>query len=245
MYDGVNKGFRHARGHIFAYLNSDDLYFPWTLEVVVAAFERVPDADVVFGDALGVRDETGAEDIRFQPDLGYAFYLRSGSLVQPAVFWRRRVYEELGGFDTSLRYAGDLEYWLRLGRERKLLRVDEFLAVERDHGEAKRFSDAPILAAEARRAREAHDNVPLWTRRAGLVWGRFRAWWARRVLWLRLVKASQAHEQGTARPWGHFLTASRLSLPPVRILLGQVPWLGPRLASGSITTGVDWLDREE
>ncbi len=106
IYDGINGGLRQARGGIFAYLNSDDSYPPWTLDVVVEAFERHPDIDVVFGDALGVQDGSGDEDIRFQPNLGYDFYLRSGSLVQPAVFWRRRVYDELGEFDSESAASG-------------------------------------------------------------------------------------------------------------------------------------------
>ncbi len=56
MYDGINKGMRLASGDILAYLNSDDLYPPWALDVVVDAFERDPEVDVVFGDVLGVQD---------------------------------------------------------------------------------------------------------------------------------------------------------------------------------------------
>ncbi len=67
MYDAINKGMRHAKGDILAYLNSDDLYFPWTLEVVVEAFGRDRKAELVYGDALGVYDDTGAQDPRFQP----------------------------------------------------------------------------------------------------------------------------------------------------------------------------------
>src|SRR5437773_10662099 len=32
MYHGINKGLRRAKGQSLAYLNSDDLYFAWTLE---------------------------------------------------------------------------------------------------------------------------------------------------------------------------------------------------------------------
>ena len=50
MYDAINKGLALARGDILAYLNSDDLYFPWSVEVAVEALKR--GADPVYGLSL-------------------------------------------------------------------------------------------------------------------------------------------------------------------------------------------------
>mgnify|MGYP000169796087 CR=1 FL=1 len=51
--DAINKGFRMARGQILAWLNSDDAYiFRHTLDEVVAEFHRMPEADVIYGDAV-------------------------------------------------------------------------------------------------------------------------------------------------------------------------------------------------
>jgi len=244
MYDGVNRGLRQAKGEVLAYLNSDDLYFPWTIETVMRAFSDHPEVDVVFGDALGIWDDSGIEDIRFQPDLGYAFLLRAGSFVQPTVFWRRRVLERIGEFDSRLHHAGDLEYWLRMGPACRMLRVDEFLAIERDHATAKRFADSDGAAREVRQIRAAIDAAPAWRQLLGRFRGRLRGWVARRVLWMRLALASRSAERGLARPWGRFLSASRLSLPARRVVLTQVPWLGPRVAPGSIRSGVDWLHHD-
>ena len=85
-------------GEILAYLNSDDWYFPWTLEVVVEAFAREPGADLVFGDALGVYEQTGAQEPRFQPAVRYGPPGAGGYLIQPAVFWRRDVQQSTEDF---------------------------------------------------------------------------------------------------------------------------------------------------
>jgi glycosyltransferase involved in cell wall biosynthesis len=153
MYDAVNKGMRLASGEILAYLNSDDLYFPWTLETVVEAFAAHPEADFLFGDALGLSPD-GREDIRLQPTFRWGFLLYASSFVQPTVFWRRSLAEEVGDFDASMRLAGDLDYWLRMGQARGFLQVHELLAIERDHVDTKRSQQWDILMAESVQSRE-------------------------------------------------------------------------------------------
>jgi glycosyltransferase involved in cell wall biosynthesis len=48
MYEAVNKGLRLARGALLAYVNSDDMYLPWSVEVAAEQLSR--GADLVFGD---------------------------------------------------------------------------------------------------------------------------------------------------------------------------------------------------
>lgn len=50
VYDALNKGLALSRGAFLAYLNSNDLYFPWTVETVVEMLSQEP--EVVFGDRV-------------------------------------------------------------------------------------------------------------------------------------------------------------------------------------------------
>ena len=52
MYDAINRGFRKATGEIVAWLNCDEQYLPGALQKVVTFFERHPEIDVLFGDAV-------------------------------------------------------------------------------------------------------------------------------------------------------------------------------------------------
>ena len=56
MYDAINKGLRMARGDVVAYLNSDDLYFPWSVETAVRTLQE--GCDFVFGDVAISRRPT-------------------------------------------------------------------------------------------------------------------------------------------------------------------------------------------
>jgi glycosyltransferase involved in cell wall biosynthesis len=240
MYDALNKGMASAAGDILAYLNSDDLYFPWTLEAVVQAFEAHPDADVVFGDALGVSSD-GRHDIRFQPPHRYEFLLHASSFVQPAVFWRRAVADEVGPFDASMRLAGDLDFFLRMGRSRTAVRVDEVLAIERDHALTQRSQQWNLLMSESSRSRAAARPMSAVRRRVLRSIERFKAWIARRALWLSFAREVRHNRHGSARRWRRFLEASRPQIDPARIVLGQLPWIGRRFLAGAIHLEVDWL----
>jgi glycosyltransferase involved in cell wall biosynthesis len=133
MYSAVNKGMRIARGAICSYLNSDDLMLPWAVEAAVEAFARDPDIDVVYGDAIRWYEEIQAFDLVLQARFRLGRVGRTGSLVQPTVFWRRRLADRLSGFDERLRLAADLDYWLRAGQTARFEQVEEVFAIERVH----------------------------------------------------------------------------------------------------------------
>ena len=156
MYDAVNKGMRLASGEILAYLNSDDLYFPWTLSTVIEGFRRHPDAGLVYGDALKIENETGHQDFYLTPPFSLDWVQRVGFLVQPTVFWTRAVWDVVGPFDESLRYVADCDYWMRAGSRCRFAKINEFLAIERDHESSLRESARLGLSRELERVRSRY-----------------------------------------------------------------------------------------
>ena len=52
MYDAVNRGLKRAQGTICSYLNCDEQLLPNVLGQVAAFFEKNPEIDVLFGDAI-------------------------------------------------------------------------------------------------------------------------------------------------------------------------------------------------
>lgn len=131
--DAVNKGFRMARGEIIGWLNSDDVYFDrGTISAVVEAFEKHPEADIIYGDCAYIWEDGTILRVQCVPNFRYSRLLRGCFLEQPAVFFRRHVVEN-HLLDKRLKVAIDYEYWLRIGKIYRFHRIPRILAADRNH----------------------------------------------------------------------------------------------------------------
>ena len=242
MYEAVNRGMSGADGAILAYLNSDDLYLPWTIATVVRRFERDPTVGVVYGDALLLDDASRRARLAFYPPFTRAFVLRAGSLIQPTVFWRRAAYEAIAGFDERLRFVGHLDYWIRLGETCRFDKIDEVLAVERHHSAAKTTAFTADLLLEARDVRSRHERVGTTTSRLSGVGERARGWIWRRVYWLKFLLAWRGSLR-SGDHWARFIEAANPRVSLARVALLQVPLIGWRFADDAVMPSRDWIDR--
>jgi glycosyltransferase involved in cell wall biosynthesis len=139
----INAGIGQAKGDLIAILNSDDLYSPDRLEVMVDEFGAEPSLDAVVT-TLGFIDEAGAPIANPWYDEGVLFHHSTRdpalSLINANIFMttsnllaRRGLFSEVGGF-SPLRYTHDLDFFLRLIVKGKRLRmIDEPLLLYRQH----------------------------------------------------------------------------------------------------------------
>jgi glycosyltransferase involved in cell wall biosynthesis len=137
MYEAIQKGIRMAKGHICSYLNSDDLYFPWSVESAVRRLQT--GCDFVFGDvAIFVEsDDQQSFRLQFYRDFDPRYYIHHGVLAQPTVFWTRHAGETVGAFNEDRRLLGDVDYWTRAAvAGLRFCRLQEVLALVRLHPDA-------------------------------------------------------------------------------------------------------------
>jgi glycosyltransferase involved in cell wall biosynthesis len=173
--DALNKGLARATGEVVGWLNSDDTYLPGALAAVGDFFRRHPDEDGLYGDALYV--DRGGAAVRPYPtrDFDWETLAEECFLCQPAVFFRRRLVERLGGLDPELGVVLDYDLWIRLFRERAPARLRLPLATSRMYSDNKTLAMRPRAYREIFRVVSRHyGHVPYrWALgRASYAWHR-------------------------------------------------------------------------
>jgi len=159
----VNVGFRHVRGELMAWLNSDDMLAPGSLVAVAKFFQANPEVDLVYGHRIFI-DHGGREIGRaVLPRHDCAALRRADYVPQESLFWRRRVWERLGGLDESFHYALDWDFLLRAQSAGfRIVRLPRFLGCFRIHERQKTSARLELGLAEQSVLR-ARWVAPDWT----------------------------------------------------------------------------------
>ena len=159
-YDALNKGFARTSGEVMGWLNSNDVYFPWTLSIVGEIFSILPEVEWLSTTLPLAVDETdrvvyshsfpgfcveafrGGENMQGDPRR------RTYWIQQEATFWRRSLWEKAGARLNPL-VACDFELWARFFRFARLYGVAIPLAGFRLHGGQRSVALGQRYAEEA------------------------------------------------------------------------------------------------
>jgi glycosyltransferase involved in cell wall biosynthesis len=135
----INKGLAVANGDVVCWLNSDDVFVDGTIEFVSQYFEKNPDVDVISGLLYLIDEDSKIIDCPIVVT-GSKILFKLGLIPinQQATFFRKSVFDDLGGLDESLHCAMDVEYWARiLSSSKKWQFIPKYFAGFRKHENAK------------------------------------------------------------------------------------------------------------
>lgn len=136
--DALIKGFRHSTGDIQGWLCSDDLLLPGALELVSRFFAENPQVDAAYGDSIWI--DSAGRYLRPKKEIGFnrfAFLFDHNYISQPSMFWRRSLYEKVGGLDTRFNLAMDADLWERFSRHTRIAHIPAYLSCMRYYPEQK------------------------------------------------------------------------------------------------------------
>ena len=114
-YPATNYGIRKAKGDIIGILHSDDMYPPNALSHVAERFSRINELDVLCPRVLIIADYGDRIEIEgeYQTDLSFE-KLVFKMPIEPARFFRKRVFEIAGPIDDTYRLSGFREWWIKI-----------------------------------------------------------------------------------------------------------------------------------
>ena len=136
--DAINKGFLHAKGEIFAWLNSDDTYLPNVVSEAVELLQKQQELGLVYGDTnyIDENDRVIGKFPSAQTDLKR---LKQGyvHIPQQAAFFRAELWKRVAPLDPSFYFAMDYDLWVRLAKISQLKYQPSTWANFRLHSDGK------------------------------------------------------------------------------------------------------------
>jgi glycosyltransferase involved in cell wall biosynthesis len=112
--DALAKGFARTSGDILCWINAGDMYLSGALDA--ARRLLIDHLDMIFGDDFYIDEENRVLSFSrgWAPNLRMATLYGGWTPLQDACFWRRDLYQKVGGIDRSLQYAADYDLFLRM-----------------------------------------------------------------------------------------------------------------------------------
>jgi len=133
--DALNKGFKMARGEILCWIDSDDIYLPGAIKEVMSLFKKYPKIDLVFGDIIIIDNKGQKIDYIKYTDFDFNAWVYEGGGMNPAAsFWRKSLYEKVGGLNEKYMWSPDIYFFTQAGSfSANFFHVRKFLSKYRYH----------------------------------------------------------------------------------------------------------------
>ena len=134
-----NTGIRESTGDFLVFLDADDRLTPIAIERGLHFLRLVPQAVIAVGKHKSISFEGLPIPFRersHKEKVHYVDLLRENYIACPAtVMYRRTVFDDIKGFNTSLRAAEDYDMYLRIAQKFPIYCHTDCVAEYRRHGE--------------------------------------------------------------------------------------------------------------
>lgn len=128
----LNKGFSLAKGEYLTWTSDDNRFKPKALEKMLNGLKQNPQAQFAFA-SCRVIDHSGEEIEYMMVNQDSKKQIVGSNPVGACFLYTRKVYEEIGNYDSELTLVEDFDYWQRIFMKFETVAIEEILYEYRWH----------------------------------------------------------------------------------------------------------------
>lgn len=135
----LNKGLSIAKGKYIARQDADDYSSHLRFDIQLKVIEKYK----IVGSSMWVVDENDEpiKTITYKPDITHNDLMFNWPCIShPTTMWHRDIHKKIGGFDSTLEYCEDYDFWLRVidaYGDYSIHNISDILYTYRQHGSNK------------------------------------------------------------------------------------------------------------
>ena len=125
-----NLGIKNAKGNWIAFLDSDDEWFSKKLELQKKAIDNSDKYLISHTNEIWIRNGVRVNQMKKHQKYGGSIFEKSLDIcrISPSsVLINRKIFEDIGKFDETLKICEDYDFWLRISSKYPVLFLDELL----------------------------------------------------------------------------------------------------------------------
>jgi glycosyltransferase involved in cell wall biosynthesis len=130
LAESLNIGFSKANGEYLTWISDDNIFANNAIEIMAQFLEKNPQVDFVYTNYYFINEK--GEIIR-KIKTKKPRCLDLGNYIGPSFLYRKKIFEQIGGYNDVFRLAEDYEYWLRIRQKFKMKHLNKFLYYYRKH----------------------------------------------------------------------------------------------------------------
>lgn len=145
----LNKGWEMSQGEILGYLSADDVLFPRAVSQLVHELMVDESNMVVFPDCDVIDPYNRVIKKAVCKPFDYDdLVIKQECYIGPGALFRKKAWEQMGGWNSELKMAPDREFWMRVGLLGKIVMYPKTLAYYRMHTKSTSYFQSDFQSAE-------------------------------------------------------------------------------------------------